>query len=36
VEEVEVDVEEIGFPLGATYDVCVPDLLGQCPCHGFL
>ena len=36
VEEMEVDVEEIGLPLGATYDVCVPDLLGQCPCHGFL
>lgn len=36
MEEVEVDVEEVGLPLGATYDVCVPDLLGQCPCHDSL
>ena len=35
VEEVEVDVEEVGLPLGATDDVCVPDLLGECPCHDF-
>ena len=33
VEQVEVDVEEVGLPLGPTHHVRVPHLLGQCSCH---
>jgi hypothetical protein len=33
VDEVQVDVEEVGFPRHRPYDVLVPDLLGQRPAH---
>ena len=33
VDEVQVDVEEVGFAGHRPYDVLVPDLLGQRPAH---
>ena len=36
VEQVEVDVEQVGLAVGAADDVLVPDLLGQGPAHGLL
>jgi hypothetical protein len=33
VDEVQVDVEQVGLTLGTAHDVRVPDLLGQCLRH---
>ena len=34
VDEVEVDVEQVGQPLVAPHDVALPDLVEECPTHG--
>jgi hypothetical protein len=36
VQQVQVDVEKVGFTLGPTHHVCVPYLLGQRACHDYL
>ena len=36
VDEVQVDVEEVGLPRGRSDDVLVPDLLGKGPAHDAL
>ena len=33
VHEVQVDVEQVGFALGTSYDVGIPDLLGERASH---
>ncbi|GAA3295692.1 hypothetical protein GCM10020295_23480 [Streptomyces cinereospinus] len=35
VQQVQIDVEEVGLALGAPDDVVVPDLLRECPTHRF-
>src|SRR5690606_12512589 len=33
VHQVQVDVEQVGFPIGTPDDVLLPDLLGHRACH---